>query len=86
MALAKRFLLRNSRLRTLIILMRELMLSAGPLGTAKLTAAGPECANEYSHPSAVYNLFNLGRHLISARHYRALRHNAFAFWERAVAA
>jgi putative transposase len=35
---------------------------------------------------AVYNLFNLGRHLISAHHYRALRHNAFARWERAVAA
>ena len=36
--------------------------------------------------AAVYNLFNLGRHLISARHYRELRHNAFASWERAVAA
>lgn len=36
--------------------------------------------------AAVYNLFNLGRHLLSARHYRALRHNAFASWERAVAA
>ncbi len=37
--------------------------------------------------SAVYNLFNLGRHLMTAaRHYRELRHNAFASWERAVAA
>ena len=36
--------------------------------------------------SAVYNLFNLGRHLISADRYRELRHNAFASWERAVAA
>jgi len=36
--------------------------------------------------AAVYNLFNLGRHLISARHYRALRHNVFASWDRAVAA
>ena len=36
--------------------------------------------------AAVYNLFNLGRHLISARHYRELRHNAFASWEKAVAA
>ena len=35
--------------------------------------------------AAVYNLFNLGRHLISARHYRELRHNAFASWVRAVA-
>ena len=35
--------------------------------------------------AAVYNLFNLGRHLISARHYRQLRHSAFASWERAVA-
>jgi putative transposase len=36
--------------------------------------------------AAVYNLFNLGRHLTSARHYRELRHNAFASWEKAVAA
>jgi len=35
--------------------------------------------------AAVYNMFNLGRHLISARHYRQLRHSAFAPWERAVA-
>ena len=28
--------------------------------------------------AAVYNLFNLGRHLISARHYRQLRHSAFS--------
>ena len=32
------------------------------------------------------SLFNLERHLISARHYRELRHNAFASWETAVAA
>jgi putative transposase len=30
--------------------------------------------------SAVHNLFNLGRHLISAKHYRALRQRAFASW------
>ncbi|MFT6878990.1 MAG: putative transposase, partial [Granulosicoccus sp.] len=35
--------------------------------------------------AAVYNLFNLGRHLISARHYRALRTSAFASWKEAVA-
>jgi putative transposase len=33
----------------------------------------------------VYNLFNLGRHLISARHYRNLRQGAFASWKSAVA-
>ena len=31
--------------------------------------------------AAVYNLFNLGRHLISARHYRFFRQRAFASWE-----
>jgi putative transposase len=36
--------------------------------------------------AAVYNLFNLGRHLICAYHYRKLRHSAFASWEKAVAA
>ena len=36
--------------------------------------------------AAVYNLFNLGRHLISDRHYRKLRQSAFASWEQAVAA
>jgi len=31
--------------------------------------------------AAVYNLFNLGRHLISACHYRDLRQSAFATWD-----
>ncbi len=35
--------------------------------------------------SAVYNLFNLGRHLISASHYRLFRMRAFASWKSAVA-
>ena len=30
--------------------------------------------------STVYNLFNLGRHLVSAEHYRFLRQRAFASW------
>jgi len=33
----------------------------------------------------VYNLFNLGRHLVGAEHYRNLRINAFKRWEAAVA-
>jgi len=35
--------------------------------------------------AAVYNLFNLGRHLISARHYRYFRLRAFASWKCAAA-
>jgi putative transposase len=35
--------------------------------------------------AAVYNLFNLGRHLIRAQHYRDLRVSAFNEWSRAVA-
>ena len=35
--------------------------------------------------AAVYNLFNLGRHLVRAEHYRNLREGAFAEWSRAVA-
>ena len=35
--------------------------------------------------AAVQNLFNLGRHLVSAHHYRDLRASAFAEWDRAVA-
>ena len=34
--------------------------------------------------SAVYNLFNLGRHLISASYYRLIRMRAFASWKNAV--
>jgi len=34
--------------------------------------------------AAVYNLFNLGRHLVSANHYRSLRQDAFASWKNAV--
>ncbi len=35
--------------------------------------------------AAVSNLFNLGRHLVTAQHYRDLRIGAFAEWSRAVA-
>jgi putative transposase len=35
--------------------------------------------------AAVYNLFNLGRHLVSAKHYRVLRQRAFASWIRVAA-
>ena len=35
--------------------------------------------------TAVYNLFNLGRHLVRAQHYRDLRVSAFGEWSRAVA-
>ncbi|MFT5425327.1 MAG: putative transposase [Gammaproteobacteria bacterium] len=35
--------------------------------------------------AAVYNLFNLGRHLVGAEHYRKLRTDAFGQWTRAVA-
>ncbi len=35
--------------------------------------------------AAVYNLFNLGRHLISAKHYRVFRQRAFASWNCAAA-
>ena len=35
--------------------------------------------------AAVQNLFNLGRHLVRAEHYRNLRISAFTEWERAVA-
>ena len=34
--------------------------------------------------AAVYNLFNLGRHLVRAEHYRNLRVSAFAKWSGAV--
>jgi len=35
--------------------------------------------------AAVSNLFNLGRHLVAAAHYRTPRRGAFASWDRAVA-
>jgi putative transposase len=35
--------------------------------------------------AAVYNLFNLGRHLVRAEHYRNLREGAFNNWRVAVA-
>jgi putative transposase len=35
--------------------------------------------------AAVSNLFNMGRHLVRAEHYRDLRVSAFAEWSRAVA-
>ena len=35
--------------------------------------------------AAVHNLFNLGRHLVLAKHYRTLREDAFGELGRAVA-
>ena len=35
--------------------------------------------------AAVYSLFNLGRHLVSAEHYRCLRKSAFGLWTETVA-
>jgi putative transposase len=35
--------------------------------------------------AAVQNLFNIGRHLVLAQHYRDLRMSAFDEWSRAVA-
>jgi putative transposase len=35
--------------------------------------------------AAVYNLFNLGRHLVSAIHYRLLRQRALLSWRQATA-
>ena len=35
--------------------------------------------------TAVYNLFNLGRYLVSAAYYRKLRTDAFGQWTIAVA-
>lgn len=35
--------------------------------------------------AAVSNLFNFGRHLVRAQHYRDLRAGAFTEWSRAVA-
>ena len=35
--------------------------------------------------AAVSNLFNLGRHLIRAQHYRNLRMSAFSEWSRVIA-
>jgi putative transposase len=34
--------------------------------------------------AAVYNLFNLGRHLVRAEYYRDLRVSAFSEWSRVV--
>ena len=34
--------------------------------------------------AAIYNLFNLGRHLVSAGHYRKLREDAFTRWAEVV--
>lgn len=35
--------------------------------------------------AVVYNLFNLGRHMIAAAHYRTIRQRAFASWNHAAA-
>ena len=36
--------------------------------------------------AAIFNLFNLGRHLVSASHYQDLRQGAFASWKKVTVA
>lgn len=45
----------------------------------------PQAQRFVSVHATVSNLFNLGRHLVAAAHYRGLRLSAFASWDRAVA-
>jgi len=45
----------------------------------------PQAQRFLSAHAAVHNLFNLGRNLISAGHYRWLRQRAFASWQYAAA-
>jgi putative transposase len=44
-----------------------------------------QCQRFLTIHAAVHNLFNLGRHLISAKNYRYFRSRAFASWNYAVA-
>ena len=53
-------------------------------GMRKFKSAGQAQRFLGAH-AAVSNLFNLGRHLVRAEHYRDLRVSAFAEWSRAVA-
>ena len=52
-------------------------------GMRKFKSVGQAQRFDTAH-AAVSNLFNLGRHLVSAGLYRDLRVDAFAEWNRAV--
>ena len=52
------------------------------VSVATLAAVGQRFLTVHS---AVYNLFNVGRHLVSAKNYRFFRLRAFASWNCAVA-
>ncbi len=51
-------------------------------GMRKLMGQGQKFVTAHA---AVQNLFNLGRHMVPANHYRNLRISAFSEWSRAVA-
>jgi len=53
-------------------------------GMHKFKSAGQARQFLTAH-AAIQNLFNLGRHLVGAGHYRSLRVSAFSEWSRAVA-
>ena len=53
-------------------------------GMRKFKSAGQARQFLTAH-AAIQNLFNLGRHLVGAGHYRSLRVSAFSEWSRAVA-
>ena len=53
-------------------------------GTRRFKSTG-QAHRFLSIHGAVYNLFNLGRHLVSAEQHRNLRRDAFARWTETVA-
>ncbi len=52
-------------------------------GMRRFKSAG-QAQRFLSAHATVYNLFNLGRHLVTARHYRKHRESAFGRWTEAV--
>ena len=60
------------------------MVNVRELGMQKLKSVGYTQQFLDAH-AAFYDLFNLGRHLVGAKHYRELRLSAFSDWSRAVA-
>ena len=53
-------------------------------GMRRFKSVGPAQRFLGAH-AAVHNLFNLGRHLVRAEHYRNLRVSAFSEWSRVIA-
>jgi hypothetical protein len=72
------------RRRCSFMIATDLMLCSAVQFYVEKFATNPGPSRFVEAHAAVSNLFNLGRHLVSANHYRNLRVSSFTEWSRVI--